>query len=78
MRALKGIIVSSKMNKTATVLVERFYIHPSFKKRVQARKKYHADNEIGAKVGQKIEMVQCRPLSKTKKWKITKILSKQP
>ena len=77
MRALKGIIVSSKMNKTATVLVKRFYIHPSFKKRVQARKKYHADNEMGAKEGQEVEIAQCRPLSKTKKWKITKILSRQ-
>lgn len=77
MKALKGVVVSSKMNKTATVLVKRFYIHPSFKKKVQVRKKYHADNEKGAKEGQAVEMVQCRPLSRTKKWKITKILSKK-
>ena len=77
MRALKGIIVSSKMNKTATVLVKRFYIHPSFQKKVQVRKKYHVDNEMGAKEGHEVEITSCRPLSKTKKWKITKILSKE-
>lgn len=77
MKALRGVVVSSKMNKTATILVKRFYLHPSFKKKVQARKKYHADNEMGAKEGYGVEIDQCRPLSKTKKWKITKILSKK-
>lgn len=71
---MKGVITSDKMVKTATVLVERFYTHPRFKKKVQSRKKYHVANEIGAKEGQWVEIKPSRPLSRTKKWKITKII----
>lgn len=77
MKTLRGIITSDKMDKTATVLVEKFHVHPVFKKRIQFRKKYHVNNTIGAKKGQRAEIAPCRPFSKTKKWKITEILSKQ-
>lgn len=76
MKAVKGTVIGLKMHKTATVLVERFHVDPSFGKRVQTRKKYHAGNDLGAKIGQTIEMTGCRPLSKTKKWQITKIVAK--
>lgn len=74
MRILRGIVTSTKMTKTATVSVERFYLHPRFKKKIQSRKKYHVANEIGAKEGQRVEIKQGRPLSRTKKWSIVKII----
>lgn len=78
MKTLRGIIVSSKMDKTATVLVKRFSVHPSFRKKVQFKKKYHASNEMQAKEGNEVEISSSRPLSRTKKWKITAILSRRP
>lgn len=66
-KVLIGIVTSDKMQKTITVNVERKSKHPLYKKLVITHKKYHAhDEKEEAKIGDKVEIVECRPLSKTK------------
>lgn len=72
MKILKGKVISKKMEKTATVLVERVVVHPVYGKRVKRTKKYHVHDEVGTKVGQSVGFVACKPYSKLKKWKIVK------
>ncbi len=68
-RVLEGVVVSDKQNKTVTVLVERRFTHPLFKKTVRRSKKYHAhDEENACKVGDQVRIEESRPLSKTKSW----------
>jgi len=76
MKIIEGIITSTKMTKTATVLVERFKNHPLYKKRIKVKKKYHAHDEIGVKVGDRVKIQECRPISKTKKFKIIEVIKK--
>jgi small subunit ribosomal protein S17 len=68
---MEGVVVSNKMNKTAVVRVERTFLHPLFKKTVRKTKKYHAHDEKNvAKVGQQVEIQECPPRSKLKRWEI--------
>jgi small subunit ribosomal protein S17 len=68
---MEGVVVSNKMNKTAVVRVERTFLHPLFKKTVRKTKKYHAhDEKNAAKVGQLVEIQECPPRSKLKRWEI--------
>ena len=72
-----GLVVSDKMDKTVTVLVERRVKHPLYGKYVVESKKYHAHDEANeCGVGDKVEIAETRPLSKTKSWKVTRILEK--
>lgn len=74
-RGLTGRVVSDKMNKTRTVLVERRVKHPLYGKIVVRSKKYHAHDESNsAKLGDLVEIHETRPLSKTKNWAITRIV----
>ncbi len=76
-RALIGRVVSDKMDKTVTVLVERRVKHPIYDKIIVRSKKYHAHNEDNqAKAGDLVEIQEARPLSKTKSWAVTKLLEK--
>ena len=73
-RTLTGRVVSDKMDKTVTVLVERQVMHPTIGKVVSRTKKYHAHDEANdAKVGDKVVIEECKPLSKTKAWKVAKV-----
>ena len=76
-RILTGTVVSDKTDKTVTVLVERQVMHPTIGKVVKRTKKYHAHNE-GNRVhlGDTVVIEECRPISKTKAWKVTKIVEK--
>lgn len=76
-RTLTGTVTSDKMDKTVTVLVERRVKHPLYGKYVVESKKYHAHDEANeCGVGDKVEITETRPLSKTKSWKVTRILEK--
>ena len=71
----EGVVVSTKMQKTVTVKVERTLRHPEFAKVVKRAKKYYAHNEIpDVQVGQKVRIVETRPLSKLKCWRVVEIL----
>lgn len=76
-RTLVGTVTSDKMDKTVTVLVERKVKHPVYGKYVVTSKKYHAHdekNECG--VGDKVEIAEGRPISKTVSWSVTRIVEK--
>ena len=68
---MKGIVVSNKMDKTATVKVTRKVRHPKYEKLVESWKKYYAHDENNeAQIGQEVKIVETRPLSKNKRWRI--------
>lgn len=76
-RTLIGRVVSDKMDKTVTVLVERRVKHPMYDKIIVRSSKYHAHNESNeAKTGDLVEIQEGRPVSKTKAWVVTKLLEK--
>jgi len=77
MKIFTGKVISTKMNKTATVSVERVVVHPMYKKRFKRNKKYHVHDEVGVKVGDKVSFVACKPISKLKKWKIVETTKKK-
>ena len=70
-RILQGVVVSDANDKTVTVSVERRYTHPFFKKVVRRSKKYRAhDAENACKVGDRVRIQECRPISRTKHWRV--------
>lgn len=74
-RTLTGKVVSDKMDKTVTVLVENRVKHPLYGKIVMRSKKYHAHDESNqAKEGDTVEIQEGRPISKTKAWSVTRIV----
>ena len=76
-RTLIGRVVSDKMDKTVTVLIERRVKHPMYDKIIVRSKKYHAHNESNqAKAGDLVEIQESRPVSKSKAWAVTKLLEK--
>lgn len=76
-RALTGTVVSDKMNKTVTVLVERKVKHPIYGKVIRLSKKYHAHDENNEfHSGDIVVIEECRPISKSKAWKVSKLVEK--
>ena len=70
-RVMQGVVVSDKMNKTVTVLVERRVMHPVYKKFIKRSKRYMAHDESNAlKAGQTVRIRECRPISKRKCWEV--------
>ena len=70
-KILNGIVVSDKGNKSITVIVERKSQHPVLKKVVKTKKKYHVHDEENAyKMGDKVSIIESRPISKTKRFKV--------
>jgi small subunit ribosomal protein S17 len=70
-RILEGEVVSDKMDKTITVLVERRFMHPLYKKFVKKSKRYAAHDESNAvKVGERVRIQECAPISKRKTWTV--------
>lgn len=71
-----GRVISTKLKNTTTVLVERTAVHPLYKKSFVRSKKYLADDEVGVKDGDIVEIIKTRPISKNKHWKIVKVLGR--
>ena len=72
-----GIISSDRSHKTVTVVVERRAAHPSYGKQVTSTKKYHAHDEKNEyKVGDVVRIVETRPLSKTKRWRVVELIER--
>jgi small subunit ribosomal protein S17 len=73
----EGSVVSDKMDKTVVVAVETKKVQPLYKKAIRVTKKYKAHDENNAcKIGDKVKIVEARPLSKEKRWRVTEIMSK--
>jgi small subunit ribosomal protein S17 len=72
-----GIVISNKMQKTIVVRIEDRYSHPIYSKTLSKTKKYLAHDELETcKMGDQVLVEECRPLSKRKRWKLIKVLSK--
>lgn len=73
-----GVVVSDKMQKTIVVRVERLTRHPLYKKIIRRFKKFKAhDEKNSAKAGDMVKIVESRPLSKDKRWRLLEVLNKQ-
>lgn len=69
----EGIVVSNKMKKTVVVKVERVFRHPLYQKVVHTAKKFKAHDELGqCQVGDRVEIMETRPLSKEKRWRVVR------
>jgi small subunit ribosomal protein S17 len=76
-RQVNGIIVGNKMEKTVVVQVERLVKHPLYKKYIRRRNKFMAhDAENACQIGDRVQITESRPLSKTKRWRVSRILQK--
>ncbi len=76
-RVLQGRVVSDKMDKTVTVLVERKVKHPLYGKFIRRSTKVHAHDEANeCGIGDTVMVEQCRPLSKNKTWRLVKVVNK--
>lgn len=71
-----GTVQSDKMTKTVTVRVDRSVKHPIYRKYVKRRKKFMAHDELGAKTGDKVRIIETRPLSAKKRWRVVEIIQK--
>jgi len=72
-RLFRGVVVSTSMAKTIVVRVDRTVVHPKYSKRYKRSRRYKVHDETGAhKIGDVVEFVECRPLSKDKRWRVLK------
>lgn len=71
-----GVVSSDKMTKTVVVNVDRLVKHPIYRKYVRRRKKFMAHDETGAKIGDKVRIVETRPMSARKRWRVVEIIQK--
>ena len=76
-RRLTGVVTSNKMDKSVMVVITRTYRHPLYKKVVHSRKKLMAHDELGSEVGDRVQIVESRPISKRKRWVVEEILHKE-
>ncbi len=76
-RTITGVVTSDKMQKSITVAVERKIMHTKYGKYLKKTKKYHAHDETNdAKVGDKVKIMETRPLSKLKRWRLVDVVER--
>jgi len=76
-KELMGLIVSDKMDKSVVVQVERFVQHKVYKKFIKRYKRYHAHDETNeCRLGDEVKIIETRPLSKLKRFRVTEIVKK--
>jgi small subunit ribosomal protein S17 len=77
-RKLVGRIQSDKMDKTVVVVTMRVKLHPVYKKYIRVRKRYKAhDEENQFRIGDRVEIVETRPMSKDKRWRVSRLIARQ-
>lgn len=77
-KTLTGTVVGAKMDKTAIVQIERLTVHPQYRKRIRKTSKFKVhDADNRAKVGDKVEIAECRPISRTKAWRLVRVLEEK-
>ena len=76
-RSISGVVISNKMDKTVTVLVERLEKHPLYKKYVRKSTKLHAHDESNdCNEGDTVQIEECRPMSRHKSWRVIEVVSR--
>lgn len=74
-KSRQGVVISDKMDKTVVVLIEQLVQHPVYKKFIRKRKKYKAhDPENRCRVGDQVSIVETRPLSREKRWRVQSVV----
>jgi small subunit ribosomal protein S17 len=73
-RRMSGVVTRAKMQKTVTVLIERKVKHPLYGKYITRSTKYHAHTEDALREGDTVEIQECRPMSRTKAWKVVRLV----
>ena len=72
-----GVVISDRAEKTVTVIVERRFAHPLYGKQMKRTKKYHAHDETNEyRVGDTVSIMETRPLSKTKRWRVVELIER--
>lgn len=71
-----GVVQSDKMQKTVVVRVDRLVLHPRYRRYVRRTSHFMAHDELGATIGDKVRIVETRPLSKNKRWRVLEIVQK--
>lgn len=77
MKILTGKIVSEKTKGAAVVEVVRFLAHPLYRKRMRTTKRYHANNDVSAKIGDQVKIAERSPISRTVTWKVIEVQTKK-
>lgn len=75
-RRLQGVVKSNKMMKTVVVEITRTFRHPLYLKVVHSAKRVKAHDELGCQIGDEVQIVESKPISKEKKWSVEKIITK--
>ncbi len=76
-RRITGVVTSNKMTKTVVVEITRTYRHPLYKKVVQSSKRVKAHDELNCQVGDQVQIVESRPISRDKRWVVETILKRE-
>lgn len=76
-RRMNGVVTSNKMTKTVVVEISRKFRHPLYRKVVHSTKRVKAHDEIGCQIGDQVEIVESRPLSRDKRWVVENIVKKE-
>lgn len=75
-KARTGVVVSDKMQKTVVVQITRQFAHPLYGKQITRTKRVHAHDDLGAKSGDTVRIMETRPQSKLKRWRVTAIVTR--
>ena len=76
-RRMTGVVTSNKMTKTVVVEISRKFRHPLYRKVVHSSKRVKAHDEIGCQIGDKVQIVESRPMSRDKRWVVENIVKKE-
>lgn len=76
-RRMTGVVTSNKMTRTVVVEVSRTFRHPLYRKVVHSSKRFMAHDELGCQVGDQVQLVECRPISKRKRWMVESIVRRE-
>jgi small subunit ribosomal protein S17 len=76
-RRITGIVTSNKMTKTVVVEITRVFRHPLYRKVVHSSKRVKAHDEIGCQIGDHVQIVESRPLSREKRWVVENVIKKE-
>ena len=76
-RRMVGVVTSDKMQKTVVVEVSRTYRHKLYKKVIHSRRRFMAHDDLGCKIGDTVQIVESRPLSRHKRWAVETILRRE-
>ena len=76
-RRITGVVTSNKMQKTVVVEITRVYRHPLYRKVVHSSKRVKAHDEIGCQIGDRVQIVEARPLSRDKRWVVENVIKKE-